>query len=186
MKWVGQNLKHLYSKYEFRFWPWIAALGVVLIVRGQWRWFKDIEAVRPGGIPVLEGLLLLLIALRWPALVADSRPLLDLSVPRRFPWRWKLLVTLAGIGLCVYAGWRAYPERTPVWYTLLLWGLGICLTIAGLVPRRSASVWWRTLLDSVRHDWHVWLMVGALFTAGLVVRAVRLGTVPSIMAGDEA
>jgi 4-amino-4-deoxy-L-arabinose transferase-like glycosyltransferase len=186
MRLVGQNLKNLYSEYELRFWPWVAALGVVLIVRGQWLWFKDIEAVRPGGIPVLEGMILLLVALRLTTLVPVAKPLFDLSAGHRFPLRWKLLVTLAGISLCVYAGWRAYPERTPVWDTLLLWGLGICLTIVGLVPRHTASAWWHSLLDSVRQEWRIWLMVGALFAAGLVVRTVRLGTVPHIMAGDEA
>jgi 4-amino-4-deoxy-L-arabinose transferase-like glycosyltransferase len=183
---VGRNLKNLYFAHELRLWPWVAALGVVLIVRGQWLWFKNLETVRPGGIPVLEGMLLLLVSLRLSNLIPIAQPLFGPSAGRRFLWRWKLLVTLTGVSLCVYAGWRAYPERTPVWDTLLLWGLGICLTIVGLVPGRTVAAWWRTLVGSMRHEWRTWLMVGALFAAGLVVRTVRLGTVPYIMAGDEA
>jgi 4-amino-4-deoxy-L-arabinose transferase-like glycosyltransferase len=167
-------------------WPWVAALGVILLVRGQWLWFKNLHSVRPGGIPVLVGMLLLLISLRLGALVPASRPLGDLSAGRRYPWSWRPLVAAAGIALCVFAGWRAYPEHTLVWKVLLLWGMGICLTIAGLVPQRSAAAWWRMVVSSMREEWRTWLMITALFAAGLVVRIVRLGSIPYIMAGDEA
>jgi len=183
---VGRKLKDVLSANQRYLCPWIAALGVARIVQGQWLWFKNLDTVRPGGIPVLEGMIALWVSLRLRTLVLDGQPLFDLSVGHRTRWSWRLLVTLAGIALCVYVGWRAYPERTLVWHVLLLWGVSISLTIAGLVPQHTASAWWHSLLSSMRQEWHTWLMVGAIFAAGFVARTVHLGSIPYIMAGDEA
>jgi len=183
---VLRKLKNGLSAHQLLLWPWVAALGVMLVVRGQWLWFKNLDTVRPGGIPVLEGMLLLLISLRLGALMPIGQPLFDLPAGRLYPWGWRLLVAPLGIALCVYAGWRAYPEQTLVWDVLLLWGLGIGLTVAGLIPQRNAAAWWRMVVSSMREEWRTWLMVAALFAAGLVVRTVRLGSIPDIMAGDEA
>jgi hypothetical protein len=183
---IGQKLRAVLSAHRFRLWPWIAALGVMLIVRGQWLWFKNLDTVRPGGISVLEGMLLLLISLRLEAFLPAGMLLIELSAGSRYRWSWRLLITPGGIALCVYAGWHAYPERTLVWDVLLLWGLGICLTIVGLVPQGVAAAWWRTLLRSLRQEWRTWLMVAALCAAGFVVRTVRLRSMPYFMAGDEA
>lgn len=183
---VVRKLRNVLPAYQLLVSPWGAALGMILVVRGQWLWFKNLDTVRPGGIPVLEGMLLLLVSLRLAALVPVGQPLFDLPTSRRYPWSLRLLVAPLGIALCAYAGWRAYPEQTLVWDVLPLWGLGICLTIIGLVPQRDAAAWWRMVVSSAREEWRTWLMVAALFAAGFAVRTVRLGSIPALMAGDEA
>ena len=42
--------------------PLLPVAGLYLIVRGQWLWFEHLDTVRPGGIPVLLGIGLLLIS----------------------------------------------------------------------------------------------------------------------------
>ncbi len=173
-------------RWAVRFAPWLAVAGLALIIWGQWLWFDNLWTIRPGGLRVLPGLVLLLIGLRVRGVVLDPQPLISRVAGRWFPWSWKLLLVLVGFGLCGYAAWRAYQERTTVWDVLLLWGAGVWLVMSGLVTHEDAVHWRRQVARSLRSEWRTWLFLLVLFIAALSMRVVNLEHAPYIMAGDEA
>lgn len=182
----GRQWVNRIARLRRRATPWIAALGVVLIIKGQWEWFQHLDTVRPGGIPVLIGLILLLVSIRTNGIVLHPTPVFDLSVRRRLPLTRKLPFALAGIALCFYTAWRANEESALVWDIFILWGLSIWLTIFGLVPRDQMAAWSHRIGESVRRERWTWLLLGVLFLAGLAIRVIDLNHQPYIMAGDEA
>ncbi len=166
--------------------PWVAALGVLLIVWGQWQWFEHLESVRPGALWVLPGIGLLLVAARAPGVLLVRQPLLRPLARPACVLSWKLPVALAGVGVCVYTGWRALAEQNTVWDLYIMWGAGIWLTMVGLVPGWAARRWRRRVARSLQAEWRTWLLVGGLLLVALVLRLAWLATSPYIQAGDEA
>ncbi len=176
------DVKHIVN----RFTPWLSALGVALIIKGQWEWFQHLDTVRPGGIPVLIGLVLLLFTIRPAGLILHGTPVFDLSARRRLPLTWRLPFALVGLALVYYAAFRAYEESTRVWDIFVIWGLGLWLTIYGLVPHDQLAAWGRRLLASFRDERRTWLLLAALFLAALAIRVIDLNNQPYLVAGDEA
>jgi 4-amino-4-deoxy-L-arabinose transferase-like glycosyltransferase len=171
---------------KLRLAPWIALVGMIFIVRGQWAWFDNLDTSRPGNIPVLVGLLLLLFSLSTVGIVTGNLPLFASSVRRRLPFTGKLPFALAGVGMCIYAGWRAFFEVVPVWDIFIMWGAGIWLTLYGCVPHDHMAAWGRKVWRSLREERKTWLLIGLLFVVGLLIRVIDLENQPYIMAGDEA
>lgn len=166
--------------------PWVAAWGVLLIIRGQRAWFDRLDVIRPGAIPVLTGMALLLLSLRVSGIVLIPQPLVRRDGVLAYGRNLKLPLAALGVGMCIYAGWWAYPEDVSVWKILGLWLGGAALGVIGFVPHRHMVAWGRMVARSLREEWTTWLIVGVLFGIGLAVRVVRLGSAPYLFAGDEA
>ncbi|MBN1201359.1 MAG: glycosyltransferase family 39 protein [Anaerolineae bacterium] len=166
--------------------PWVVLLGVGFLSLGQWRWLAQPEALRPGVIPALAGVALLVLALRPAEVGQQPEPLTDPAASLRYIWQWRVLIALAGIGLSVYTGCRAAAGVYTAWDLLLVWSISIWLTIYGLVPHETAVKWWGALWRSSRDERRTWLVVALIFVVGLVVRTAWLETSPYIQAGDEA
>lgn len=164
--------------------PWLALAGFALIALGQWRWYRDIEAFWPGAALAGPGMLLVMAGVRAKARVFSGVGLC--ASERSSVFAPRLLLAAAGIGLSMYAGWSAIEARHTVWTYLALWGAGVALTIAGLVPGAEARAWGKQALASLRAERRTWLLLGALLVAALAVRVAFLDTIPPIQAGDEA
>ncbi|MBI5961468.1 MAG: glycosyltransferase family 39 protein, partial [Chloroflexi bacterium] len=171
---------------KVRLTPWIALIGVIEVIRGQLAWFDVLDTSRPGNVPVLIGLALLLISLSTAGIVTGNVPLFDTSIKRRLPVSGKLPFAFAGAGMCIYAGWRAYFEIVPIWDILIMWSAGIWLTLYGIVPHDHMVAWRQKVWRSLREDRLTWLLIGVLFVVGLLLRVIDLENQPYIMAGDEA
>ncbi len=166
--------------------PLLPVAGLYLIVRGQWLWFEHLDTVRPGGIPVLLGIGLLLISMRRgvPGLTALP-PLREGAVTGRL-LGWRALLVVLGLGVCVYAGVRAVEERLSAWTLLAMWAGGTGLTIAGCVPWQAMRAWGAMVRASWRDERRTWALIGLLFLVSLAARTIDLETVPYIMSSDDA
>ena len=157
-------------------------LGIVLLVRAQWLWIEQ----RDGGIFALGGLMLLVFsARRWTPVFSFPSPMPESTRTLR-PTRWRMLVGLLGLTVCVYTGVRAVEEDLFVWQILGLWALGIALVIAGLVSGEDWRCWAQRLAHSWQSERRTWLAVGGLLLIALAIRIVSLETVPYLMSGDDA
>lgn len=171
--------------YDLFLSPWMALAGILMLVRGQWLWHEYPLTIRPGGVWALGGLAVVAFSLRSGIVWLHNTPALDRAAGWRFAWGGRQVFALAGIGLALYTGWRAYPETLRAWDLLLMWALATWLTIYGLVPGDAAAAWWETLRRSLREERWTWAFVGLIFLVALVVRTAWLETSPYIMGGDS-
>lgn len=165
--------------------PAVMLVATGLFAVGQWLWYRDMSAFLPGALAAGPGLLLAM----WAARPVRAAHLWASGVPQQSAGRFlspRLVVAVAGIALCVYVGWSAVQPQHPVWKYLAGWGVGIGLTVAGLVPRSEVRAWARGVRMSFRTERRTWSRLGVLFLAALAVRVMYLETVPYLMAGDEA
>jgi 4-amino-4-deoxy-L-arabinose transferase-like glycosyltransferase len=167
--------------------PWVALLGVALIVRGQWLWLQDIVAFWPGGWYALAGIALIALSFRLQAFMLRP-PERSISPTNNPSYRvsWRVAVAVVGIGVCIYTSVHAIQEQNTVWELYAMWLAGLSLTVFGLVPRDDAAAWWGAARRSLRQEWRAWLLLGLLFVIALVLRTAWLDSSPYIMAGDEA
>ncbi|MCZ7538711.1 MAG: glycosyltransferase family 39 protein [Anaerolineae bacterium] len=166
--------------------PLLPVAGLYLIVRGQWLWFEHLNTVRPGGVPVLAGVGLLLISMRKGAPGLTAFP--PFTEGARTGWRLgrRALLIALGLAVCAITGLRAVEETRNAWTLLALWAGGIALTIAGCVPWQAARAWGTMARASWRGERRTWALVGLLFLVSLAARTIDLESVPYIMSSDDA
>lgn len=166
--------------------PLLPVAGLYLIVRGQWLWFEHLDTVRPGGVPVLVGIGLLLISMRKGAPGLAALPPLREGVHAGRLLGRRTLLAVLGLGVCVYTGLRAVEETLSAWALLAMWAGGIGLIIAGCVPWQAMYAWGVMVRASWRDERRTWVLIGLLFLVSLAVRTIDLETVPYIMSSDDA
>ena len=96
------------------------------------------------------------------------------------------IIALIGIGLCLYVSWRAELYETHVVYLLKLWGLGLTLTILGLVPITAQYTWVKGIGRSLKNNKWEWTAILIITLIGGLVRFMWLETQPHIQSDDEA
>lgn len=166
--------------------PLLPVAGLYLIVRGQWLWFEHLDTVRPGGVPVLLGIGLLLISMRKGAPGLTAFPPFREGVQAGWRLGWRALLAVLGLAVCVYTGLRAVEETLNAWTLLAMWAGGIALTIVGCVPWQTVRAWGAMVCASWRDERRTWVLIGLLFLVSLAARTIDLETVPYIMSSDDA
>lgn len=160
--------------------------GVAFITWGQLRWFDSVQDASPGALPAAMGMILVLVSVRPSLLIPDQPPLFGTARHVGGYAQWQFLAAGTGTALVALAAHRALPDDVLVWHILLMWGAGILLTLAGIVPHRQISAWWHDATASVRQKRGTWGLLLLLTLVAFVIRVVWLNTSPAIFAGDEA
>ncbi|MBN1680527.1 MAG: glycosyltransferase family 39 protein [Anaerolineae bacterium] len=171
---------------SIRFSPWLVITSAVLFTIALWHWCRGTLAFQPGALYALGGIIVLALAVNPDDVLLQPGTGVFCGEPQRFTWRVRNLFCVVGVLLCFLVSYRAIDENNTVWELLLIWGISTWLTIYGLVPHESAVQWWRRLGSHLRSEWRIWLLVGVIFSFGLVLRVAWLGDIPYIQAGDEA
>lgn len=172
-----------------RYAPWMAALGFAMMGLAEWLWYAYPQDFFPGGaIALAAGAILLMSS---PAIRGTPAPLpaFDAASPSGRilrALRGRLAFAVAGVTVCIFAGWYALAETISLWVSLGLWALGIWLTIYGTVPETHAVDWWRAVRRSARQEPGAWLAVTGIFLIALFLRTYRLSENPYIVSGDES
>ncbi|MCL4236789.1 MAG: glycosyltransferase family 39 protein [Anaerolineae bacterium] len=167
--------------------PLLPVAGLYLIMRGQWLWFEHLDTVRPGGVPVMLGIGLLLLGMRKGAPGLTAFPPFGEGT-QAAGWRlgWRALLIVVGLAVCVVTGLRAVEETRNAWTLLAMWAGGIALTTAGCVPWQAARAWGAMVRASWHDERRTWLLIGLLLLVSLAARTIDLETVPFILSSDDA
>jgi len=120
--------------------PLLPVAGLYLIVRGQWLWFEHLDTVRPGGVPVLVGIGLLLISMRKGAPGLAALPPLREGVHAGRLLGRRTLLAVLGLGVCVYTGLRAVEETLSAYEEAVRRGAKIvAFTSGGELAKRARA-----------------------------------------------